>query len=206
MTRLPRARPAGASVLGGLGIAALAVGLLGGSASGRTAPFPDAPPPAHTGGFGEPTCRACHFGEELNAPGATLHIEGLPHAYKAGETYDFRVVLSGEPLERAGFELAARFSGEMAHGQQAGTLEALGPGVAITAAGAPAIMYAHQTAEGTLPAEPGVASWQMRWRAPVTTHGDVAFHVTANAANYDESAFGDAIYADSVHIPPAARK
>ena len=48
----------------------------------------DGPPIAHTGGFGEPTCRVCHQGQPLNAAGGTLRVEGLPGRYEAGRTYE----------------------------------------------------------------------------------------------------------------------
>ncbi|MGH7481555.1 MAG: choice-of-anchor V domain-containing protein [Longimicrobiales bacterium] len=198
-------RPVRLAFVSGLAAAAGAA-WLGGDAADRLSAYPDDPPPAHTGGFGEPTCRACHFGAELNAPGAVLRIEGLPAAYRPGDAYDLSVVLSGEPLPRAGFELAARFAGGAAHGAQAGELEAIGSDVAVTAAGTPTVLYAHQTLAGTDPDEPGVARWRLRWRAPAGPRGDVAFHVSANVANDDASAFGDAIYTDSAHIGVAVEK
>ena len=64
------------------------------AAAGRTSVhrlYPEEPPPAHTGGFGEPTCLQCHFDGALNEPGGELRVEGLPEAYMPGETYTLDV-------------------------------------------------------------------------------------------------------------------
>src|SRR5690606_8758969 len=54
------------------------------AAAGVRLPYPDRPPPAHTGGFGEPTCQQCHFDAPLNDPGGALYVEGLPERYTPG--------------------------------------------------------------------------------------------------------------------------
>src|SRR3989442_11863996 len=87
---------------------------------GRKANY-DGPPVAHTGGFGEPTCRACHQDEPLNAPGGSLRIEGLPRRYEPGRAYMLTVVLRRSGLGRAGFELSTR----VADGQEAGSQAAV---------------------------------------------------------------------------------
>src|SRR5688572_21950865 len=73
-------------------------------------PLRDAPPLAHTGGFGEQTCLACHMDGELNEPGGTLAIEGLPERYQAGQRYTLAVAIAHPELRAAGFELSARFA------------------------------------------------------------------------------------------------
>ena len=101
--------------------AAVTVAAAGARVPHRRAVHYDGPPIAHTGGFGEPTCRVCHQGEPLNAAGGTLRIEGLPGRYEPGRTYELVVVLRRDGMGRAGFELSARLAGE---GAQAGALAA----------------------------------------------------------------------------------
>jgi len=80
----------GLSSWNGTSAALLAVGAT--VAAARAANY-DGPPVAHTGGFGEPTCQACHQGEPLNAPGGSLRIEGLPQRYEPGRAYTLTMVL-----------------------------------------------------------------------------------------------------------------
>lgn len=161
-----------------------------------------APPPAHTGGFGEPTCRECHFEGEANAPGGSLEIAGLPAAYEPGASYEVAVVLRRPDMERAGFQLAARFASGPAAGRQAGDLQPLDGRAEVVRhrrpAGPEAVQYARHTPAGTaLTKDAEEAVWPLLWTAPPTPAGgvaEVAFHAAANAANYDDSEFGDLIY------------
>jgi len=75
-------------------IAAPVVLLLGVAVAGLTvSAYRDGPPEGHTGGFGEPSCQACHFGGELNEAAGTLEIRGLPAVFTPGQTYPLQVVL-----------------------------------------------------------------------------------------------------------------
>lgn len=149
--------------------------------------YDDQPPPAHTGGFDEPTCASCHFDGPVDDGGGELKLMGLPERYEPGAEYVIRVVLSRPELAKAGFQLAAR-TGAAA---QAGSLESSDHRTAVTEAGG--VSYIHHTFEGTRPDAEGANSWTIRWTAP-EEGGDVFFHIAANAANADFSAFGDHIY------------
>ena len=149
--------------------------------------FPDAPPPAHTGGFGEPTCLLCHFDGELNPPGGRLSLMGLEEDFVPGKRHQLNVLLDKDDMERAGFQLAIRY----ADGRQAGTLSPLDTRVDVdTSEG---VQYAQHTLEGVMPLEQGRAQWVIEWLAPQDTAG-IVVHLAANAADGDESPFGDAIY------------
>ena len=177
---------------------------------GRGAVHYDGPPIAHTGGFGEPTCRVCHQGQPLNAAGGTLRIEGLPRRYEPGRTYELAVVLRRDGMGRAGFELSARL---MRGGSQAGALEATDQRARVVPDSVTAVQYAEQTREGCSVTGPE-ARWTVHWRAPAQTgegggsgggSSDVLIHVAANAANYDDSPLGDFIYAGEWRVGgPAA--
>jgi len=155
----------------------------------------DGPPPAHTGGFGEPTCLECHEGGPLNDPDGALTLEGVPDRFTRGRRYDLTVALRHPALARAGFELSVRYAGGSATGRQAGRLVAGSPGVGVTLDTARAVVYAHQIAAAAGVESAGQARWSLRWEAPRTPTGAVVFHVAANAANDDNSPFGDLIYA-----------
>jgi hypothetical protein len=64
--------------------------------------------------------------------------------------------------------------------------------------GDPAIQYAQHTEAGSRLETAGHARWTIEWTAPAGDGGTAVFHVVANAANDDDSEFGDHIYADSL--------
>lgn len=55
--------------------------------------YSDVPPPAHTGGFGEPTCGDCHDDNPVNADGGALRLEGVPQSYIPDGSYTIRILL-----------------------------------------------------------------------------------------------------------------
>ncbi|MFI5280232.1 MAG: choice-of-anchor V domain-containing protein [Gemmatimonadales bacterium] len=164
---------------------------------------PDFPPLAHTGGFGEPTCRECHQGEALNAPGARLRIEGVPQPWRPGRAYRITVTLRKDSLARAGFELAARF---VQGGASAGILIPYDSLLtAVDRDSVSGISYAHHTRRGTAIAA-GPARWTVLWTAPLSGSGGIAFNVAALAANDDNSNLGDFVYTAAATTPAAHRR
>jgi hypothetical protein len=149
--------------------------------------YEDGAPPAHTGGFGEPDCSACHSDSEKNAPGGSLQVEGLPTAYAAGEQYRLSILLQHPDLASGGFQLALRTAG----GEPAGEL--LSPSdrtQVVTEAGQP---YLQHTREGLRTDSDGSIRWELQWRTPESAE-PVVLNIAANAANDDISALGDFIY------------
>lgn len=167
--------------------------------------FPASPPPAHTGGFGEPTCHACHFEAPLNEPGGTLTLTGLPTAYLPGESYTLTAALTRPGMNSAGFQLAARFATGPRAGTQAGTLRPLDDRSTLTIDGQPGVEYLHHTETGAGLQGPNSVHWTFEWIAPVEAlpdgSGAVVFHLVANAADGDASPFGDLIYTNVQEIP-----
>jgi hypothetical protein len=157
------------------------------------------PPPAHTGGFGEPSCASCHFDNELNAPGGLLEIEGLPDGYTPGERYLLSIVLQRPELRRGGFQLASRFAAGEEAGSQAGALRAVDERVEVVEAGG--VSYARHTRAGSREVEGATTRWQLEWTAP-TRGGVVSLNVAANAANGDASEFGDFIQLVERRVTP----
>jgi len=160
----------------------------------------DQPPLAHTGGFGEPTCLACHMDGELNEAGGSLTIEGAPAHYEPGRSYRLTVTIKHPSLKLAGFELAARFASGPDSAKQAGTLSVDDDRAAVTADDGTHVQYAHHLRSGTTPLSPGVGRWTVTWLAPRAGSSPIVIHVVSNAANDNDSPMGDYIYARSVHI------
>ena len=176
------------------------------AAAGLEAAYLDGPPPAHAGGFGSDTCHACHFENDLDAPGGMLTLGGVPDAFDPSATYRITVSLERPGMGRAGFQLAARVSEGDSAGGSAGALLALGGDRRVQVVTGPdAVTYAQHTEPGTALTGPGTSSWTVEWR-PLDTNGvSVTFHVAANAANDDASEFGDFIYTASATTRPASR-
>jgi len=152
-------------------------------------PYADGPPPGHTGGFGEPTCRACHFDAPLNDAGGRLTLEGIPRDYAPGHTYRLRITVTHPGLAAGGFQLSARFR----DGAQAGAFTVDPALMRVRRADSSGVVYASHTKTGTRPVAPDTARWTLAWHAPA--RGDtILFHLAANAANGDDSEFGDFIF------------
>ena len=169
--------------------------VLAGTALGRAPAYPEAPPVAHTGGFGEPTCQKCHFDLPMNAPGGSLTLGGVPEVYAAGARYLLSIQLTRPAMGRGGVQVAARFADGVQAGQQAGTLQPVDDRLEVVLDDSSAVAYAHHTKAGTLLAAPDTARWTVAWTAPEAADGRIVFHLTANAANDDASEFGDYVYA-----------
>lgn len=161
-----------------------------------------APPVGHTGGFGEPTCLACHSEFDLNPPGGVLGVDGLPNSYDPGARYRITVVFVSEGMTRAGFQAAFRFAEGTTQGEQAGRVEPIDRRVTVSVSDTPAVEYVHHTESGTELADPELASWSFVWTAP-NARGTIVLHVAANSANGDDSPLGDFVYTAVARIRPA---
>ncbi|MGH7672402.1 MAG: choice-of-anchor V domain-containing protein [Gemmatimonadales bacterium] len=168
---------------------------------GPWATYKDGPPPAYTGGFGEPTCHACHVGAPLNEAGGTLAIDGVPDRYQPGRPYDLEVTLRREGMRRSGIELAARLADGDRAGTQAGVLAPADDRTVVVRDSSTRIEYLTHTLVGTSVAAGGTGRWTFRWTAPAdASERAVVFHIAANAANDDDSPLGDFIYARALRV------
>jgi hypothetical protein len=155
---------------------------------------PENPPPAHTGGFGEPTCQACHFDADVNDGPGTLQVDGLPERVRPDTTYRIVVRLTQPGMQRAGFMLSIRTS----DGAQAGALRSVDDRTAATVAGD--VVYIHHALPGTF-VEGDAHEWSVEWDTEGLSDGvEVVVNVVANAGNGDVSPFGDLIYASELRL------
>lgn len=176
---------------------AVVLAIAGAAAAVGGAPVTDGPPAGFTGGFGEPSCVACHTGSEINAFGGRVTLEGLPRRWRPGEPYTLTVVLEAEGTEVAGFQLAARYADGARRGRTAGRLAAVDG--AVTVVDSAGVWYAQQSADGARPASSDRATWTVEWRAPAA--GDsVVLNVAANSGNGDNSPLSDLVYTHEVRV------
>lgn len=164
--------------------------------------FREGPLPNMTGGFGDQTCRSCHFDNEVNAPGGRLSLSGVPPTYTPGRSYAIAVGLGREKLVRGGFELSARFASGAEAGRQAGMwrIEA-GRLQTVASQTDPGLVFVQHTLAGTVAETPGSITWRMEWQAP-EERAAVQFNAAANASNDDNSPLGDFIYTAEVVSRP----
>lgn len=172
--------------------AALAAGTLG-------SVYRTGPPPGHTGAFGEPDCGVCHFDADRDTDAGALTILA-PATYRPGDPVELRVELRDPELAAAGFQLTTRFVDGPAAGRQAGSLEPASVRTRVEA-GEAGVSYASHTDIGARHDGPGPATWTVRWRAP-TDGGAVAVDVAAQAANDDDSEFGERLYRADTRAAP----
>lgn len=150
-----------------------------------------------TGGFGEETCRSCHFDYDLNPDGGDLSVSGIHEKITKGETVEIRITVEREELGAAGFQLSSRYE----DGSQAGqfVIEKRDR-IMFTQATADSLQYVQHSDEGANPSQENKNSWTVKWQAPESPKGPVFFNIAANAANGDQSEFGDFIYTEEVKI------
>jgi hypothetical protein len=151
-------------------------------------PTSTGPAPAHTGGFGEPTCHACHRDNALNEATGVVQLDSLPSVYQPGRVYRLTLSLKHAELARAGFQLSARFE----DGSNAGSFR-LPDTALLRVQRSRNIDYLSHTVAGTQQVAGRIARWQFEWIAPASQQR-VWFHVAANVANNDASEFGDRIF------------
>ena len=153
----------------------------------------DDPPLGYTGGFGEPTCQACHTDAAVNEPAAVLTAEGLPDSYTPGGVYQLTLSIAASGQVRNGFQAAVRFADGAQKGLQAGSLSPVDPRTQVGTDASTGIQYASHSDIGADPVSPERGTWVVEWTAP-SSDDSVVLHVAANSANGDNSPLGDLIH------------
>ena len=185
------------------GLAGGVIGVLAAIAAAPARPSRDGPPLGFSGGFGEADCTSCHFEAEVNSAAGSLSLSGVPVAYEPGETYRVQLRLTHPGVVIGGFEMTARF---VVGGAQAGRLSFLPEDGGHIAVGMSyQIQYVHHLRLGTTAVVQDTARWTVLWTAPPERGGAVLIHAAGNAANDDDSQFGDYIYTATASSRPASR-
>jgi hypothetical protein len=149
--------------------------------------FPEHLAGAFSGGFGEQSCHSCHFDYDLNMEKGELELRGLEDEIESGKEYEFEVFITRPDLGAAGFQLTARFE----DGSQAGSF-VLNDQVVLTPNTPGEVEYLQHAIRNIHP-DNGSKLWKFTWKAPENTDQPIVFNLAGNAANGDESAFGDYI-------------
>ena len=153
--------------------------------------FRDGPPARVTGGFGEDSCAACHFGNALNESAGKLTLAGFPERFKPGRTYALELKLERPGMKAAGFQLAIRQAGDKT---QAGRIEvAKADEASIALLEERGVQFAHQREPAVPSADGSAVRWRLSWTAP-KSDGPATLHVAAVAGDGDESQAGDYVY------------
>lgn len=149
------------------------------------------PLPGHTGGFGEPNCRACHYDYDLNEGPFVIRMDSLPASYEPERQYTLELLVRHASLKRGGFQLTARFE----DGSPAGKLETPDT-LRLRIQSLRGIDYLSHTAAGADQVQGDSVVWRFKWNAPAADKR-VVFNVAVNVANQDASEFGDRIFTGS---------
>ena len=141
-------------------------------------------------------CSACHFG-----PGSALHsttrlvINGLPHSYTPGQTYDLTVIVYRSGSARFGFQAIIQDSNNVARG----LFNATGSNVNVDGA-----YVEHQNA----PYASDSFAFSFQWTAPSSDVGTLYMYTVGNAADGDGNAYenGDTVFyrVDTIYAPSTA--
>jgi hypothetical protein len=160
--------------------------------------FLDGPPPGFTGGFGEPTCQQCHFGNGLNDPSGALALLGADVGYDPGGTLSLTVRLSSPQLAVGGFQMSVRD----VDGKSTGLLQSTDSRTKLVS-DTTGVQYLEHTYLGAeqLGQPSGIAEWNVLLRLPLDAPDTLVINVAGNAANGDNSALGDYIYSTEVRVP-----
>lgn len=155
------------------------------------APYPEHLTGTFTGGFGEQTCRSCHFDYNLNPEEGSLSVSDIGASISGGERVEFNISVTRDDIGAGGFQLSARYE----DGRQAGNFNIEDNDRLMFTQSAPdSLQYVQHSKEGTDPSGEDTIRWKVVWQAPGSPSGPVLFNLSANAANGDQSEFGDYIY------------
>jgi hypothetical protein len=179
--------------------AVTAMALSAGAASAIA--FQDGPPVRSTGGFGEDSCRGCHFGGAGNDPAGSALLTGLPDSFTPGDTYALVLTIEHPHLAVAGFQLAIRHA---EGGTQAGSFEIPADERGrIDISESRDVMFVHHSLDGSSLDRHGHGRWAIRWTAPQSV-APIVVHVAAVAGDGDASQVGDHVYTLEKSAEPLA--
>lgn len=146
---------------------------------------------AFTGGFGEETCHSCHFDYDLNWDEGSLTVNGIPEKIEVGKQYEIEIQVEREGLGKAGFQMSARYP----DGRQAGSFQVSGnQRIMFTKQVPDSLQFIQHSKIGTQLSDDNQNRWIILWQAPEFLADSIYFNIASNAANGDQSEFGDWIF------------
>ena len=159
-----------------------------------------------SGAPGDRTCHTskCHAGNDLNAGGAEISIQGLPKVYEPNAIYDITLSLQQKGAKTFGF--IATVADEDGNAQ--GTLVSLEhqPTQLIDdtkTKSRTSRRYISHIEKGIKALEKGESqSWTFQWQAPAEVASSSAFYFAFNAGNGNNKKTGDYIYTREVTVAP----
>ena len=161
------------------------------------AAFENGPPPGHTGAPGQPDCTVCHFGNDVNAEGGSVKLDGVPATYLVAQQYAISVTLEHNVLPIGGFQLAIQ---DIA-GNPVGKLAANPGDEKIMSIGGNS--YIHHSKPRKQRDDDSGIQWTVVWTAPEGNR-ELIISVAAVAANDDASALGDSVYTAVARVNPSS--
>jgi len=156
--------------------------------------YRDGPPLGFSGGFGEDHCQACHSSDKVNASPGSVTISA-PERYTPGKTYAVTITLKRPGMAISGFQFTARFENDSSQAGSLSLADSLKDRMKV--ANDRGVQYAYHLRPGTELTATDVVRWTLRWTAPAGGR-TVVFNAAANAANGDDSQFGDFVYVSRV--------
>lgn len=167
----------------------------------RVSGYAEGAPAGFSGGFGEPSCHACHFDSDPDSGPGRVTVDGVPERFLPGEQYPLTITLTRPAMTFGGFQITGRFT---EGGAQAGRLApADGEAGRVASVEQGGVQYVSQTKAGTALTSADTAVWQLVWTAP-EGNGPITFHVAANAGNGDGTAEDDFVHTASVETAPGS--
>jgi len=166
--------------------------------SPQTTSYPEHLTGAFTGGFSEETCRKCHFDYDLNPDGGSLTLRSLQLRNSKNNYRELIITVRRPDLGASGFQLTARYP----DGSQAGKfIINNNTRLQQTKQVPDSVIYIQHSAAGSEPIYTDSTLWKVTWKPPDNPIDTVFFHVATNAANGDQSEFGDWIYTQQKILP-----
>ena len=143
--------------------------------------------------MGKPDCTICHLGNDANAEGGSVKLDGVPATYQDGQQYAISVTLEHNVLPIGGFQLAI----QDIVGNPAGKLAANPGDEEIMSIGGNS--YIHHIKPRRRRDDDSGILWTVVWTVPDSDR-ELIISVAAVAANDDASALGDYVYTATARI------
>jgi uncharacterized protein (TIGR03437 family) len=157
---------------------------------------PSGAPEGSTGAPGDESCAACHTPGIVTGPG-NAQVGFTQATYQGGQSYRMSITITDADARRWGFQLTARLARDPQR-QQAGDFASVDGNSRVQEVGT--FRYITHTLAGTRRGTAGPVSFDIEWRAPAATSGEVIFYLAANASNNDGTSDGDRIYLSQLRL------